>query len=142
METMETMIDGLQHFITTYKIKTRIINGKNYLVLYKRVRKNFGSLWHARSIGIHDVGAYRPGTIVKCTSWNVNRSEDCGKGLHVASFGFALLYNQFVPMIEVLVKPEDVVCVPHYCGKIRCKQLRVARVVNAHEILKLLKHGQ
>ena len=135
---METMVEGLRDFITTYKIKTRVVDKKSYLVLYKCVRKNFGSLWHIGDKNVHDVDAYRPGTIVKCTSWNVNRDEDCGSGLHVATLGFALLYNQFVPMIEVLVKPKDVVCVPKYCAKIRCKQLRVARVVSTCEITKLL----
>ena len=134
------MVKGLQKFIENFDIKTRTIGGHKYLVLYKGVRSDFGSWWvdsgqgwpRHKKMG-QDKGAYAPGNLVRCREWSTNRRNDCGKGLHVGCFDFArgFVYDRlWLVMVEVLVKPSNIVCVPINCeGKIRCKSLRVVKVV-------------
>lgn len=61
-----------------------------------------------------------------------NRDVGCSQGLHVSSFDYALGYGgSNDKIIEVVVSPENVVCVPHNTGyqKIRTCGYTVTRVV-------------
>ena len=124
------MVEGLSEFIDRFKIKTRVVNGTKYLIMYKAVRSDFGSIW-LDMVSKRDKGAYRLGMTVVCRKWSSNRRNECGKGLHVATRNFAdgfAIHGDKV--IEVLVHPKDVICVPpNTNGKIRCRRLVVARVL-------------
>lgn len=130
------MVNGLATFIKQNSIETRNINGHKHLVLYKAVRMDFGSWWlrfNGHDAGGKDKGAYAPGMTVKCRKWSSDRNYDCGRGLHVATYFRACHFARYERMriIEVLVKPSDVVCVPYFTnGKIRCKRLKVVRTVS------------
>lgn len=134
------MVEGLEEFIRRHNINTR--DGK--LVLYKAVSKEWGSLWVRMEAQKHEdgpnnghgaVGAYQPGAKVRAKVWNDNRYADCGAGLHVGTLPCAVDFldrSTFFSygdgrrrLIEVLVDPEDVVAVPFWSRKIRCKRLVV-----------------
>ena len=134
------MVDGLAEYIGTHRIKRR--GGK--LVLYKAVSKEWGSLYVRMKLGGNSgsrgiSGVYRPGTVVKARSWDNNPNSDCGEGLHVCTLRCALDYRDLSyfasddthrRLVEVLVDPEDVVCVPRWGSKIRCKKLVVVAEVD------------
>lgn len=136
------MVEGLAEFIAKCHIKTRIVDHEEYLVMYKAVRPDFGS-WYRRTLTSQskDGGAYKPGTTVDCRTWSSNRRNECGKGLHVGTRAFVKRfireichYIQRMVLIEVLVRPEDVVCVPLvHKGKIRCKRLVVVKTVSRNK---------
>lgn len=141
------MVKGLEAFIKDNNIRTH--NGK--LVLYKAVSKEWGSLWvrmkrlsevaapsssftfpELHSPGLSDV--YLPGTTVRIRKYDSDPYERCGRGLHVATLAYAIdfLDRDFFStadaqrrLIQVLVDPEDVVAVPPWSKKIRCRRLIV-----------------
>lgn len=124
----------LARFIKRYKIKMK--NGM--LVLYKAVRKDFGSWWCTNIVGKKAAsGIYTPGTEVKCRRCNRNPLEPCGQGLHVSTKKFAYRFQKSAAptIIQVLVAPEDVACVPisgwpyRPTEKIRVRRLYVDRTV-------------
>jgi len=131
-------VPGLADFVCANGIGIR--SGK--LVLYKAVSKEWGSLW-VRNITDNGVGrsnVYCLGTLVSCRRWNSDRDKGCGQGLHVGTWDCAVYFarNGFLGdfdrrVVEVLVDPEDVVCVPYqskfrsrHNKKIRCRRLLVA----------------
>jgi hypothetical protein len=122
----------LEKFVQRHNIKHIQRDGKEYLVLYKAVREDYGS-WFKRA---SSAGAYKPGNLVVCRDVSNNRNNDCGRGLHAATLDFAAKFATCdVPfVVEVLVKPQDIVCVPHGnmwgpTKKIRCKRLLVNRLI-------------
>lgn len=130
-----TFAPGLKKFIKDNNIS--IIKRDNkieYLILYKVVTKSFSPWWlhHARN---KHSGIYRPGTSVTCKEWDSHRYNTCGKGLHIGTLDFC---TEFAGMnrpyiVEVLVRPEDVVCVPiDSNGKIRCNRLLVTRLLGEY----------
>ena len=125
------MVVGLKTFIRDHEIETRIINGKLHLIMYKAVRKDYGSWWNKDLYKKIDVGAYKPKTEVVCQRLNKDRNEDCGEGLHVGTkqfaFDFWTRYFILSHIVEVLVDAEDVVVPKDTDGKIRCKRLVVLR---------------
>lgn len=142
------MVTGLKEFIAENDIEIRRIGRLKFLVLYKAVRDDYGSWWHHIMKLRNDTNAYRPGTTVRCREWSIDRDDDCGPGLHVGTWeharwfaswsdkdwstiGGKAVYLSKMRIIEVLVHPKDVVCVPKpvakHIGKIRCNCLRVVR---------------
>lgn len=123
---------GLKEFVRFNNISIIVQDNVEYLVLYKAVRADYGS-WNKSKKNKDTRGAYRPGNEVHCYRYSTNRSLSCDEGLHVGTFGFARGFiDRSKPiMIEVFVKPEDVVCVPYGygVGKIRCKKLLVNRTI-------------
>lgn len=135
----EKLAPGLQEFVKGHNVRKVHKNNKEYLVFYKAVTYNFGSWFASRRGEKFSYGAYKPGNIVKCRKWNSDRNESCSCGLHIGLFDFATNFTDpfnvsFV--IEVYVEAKDVVCVPHYYGKLRCKKLYVNRLLG-----KLIKIG-
>jgi len=148
------MVDGLEEFIDRHDIKTQ--DGK--LVLYKAVSKEYGSLWiRYYHNGTHGhCGAYKPGTLVteSARDLNTNRNESCGTGLHVGTFACAesfaahpeILCDHYAlrRIVQVLVDPDDVVCVPFEAlldldlpsahHKIRCRRLLVVAEIERKEM--------
>jgi hypothetical protein len=136
------MVEGLKEFINFFNIKWR--DGK--LVLYKAVSKEWGSLWvrmMMRNQGFCSYttrggsNVYLIGMEVRVREWDPDRYIKCGLGLHVGtkmcaehflsnSLGY---YDTGRRLIEVLVDPKDVVCVPLSGNKIRCKRLVVVREI-------------
>jgi len=138
---MDNTNTRLKKFIEKYHIETRIVNGNECLVMYKAVRWDFGS-WYYRDRPEYDMGAYKPGTVVKCNKYDRSTHMDCGEGLHVGSLRFANSFRRAfcdpvnrMRIVEVLVYPRDVVCVPSASlimrneGKVRCKKLIVLRTI-------------
>jgi len=131
------MVEGLEEFIKENKIRRR--GGK--LVLYKAVSKEWGSLYvRMNKIRNGRSNSYCVGTCVKTRRYSNSRSKGCGRGLHVATYSMALDYIEamvfFDPkdcgrrLIEVLVEPDDVVCVPYVGNKIRCRRLVVSAEID------------
>jgi hypothetical protein len=139
------MVKGLQEFIALHDIEQRD-GGK--LVFYKAVSREWGSLWvrmMAQTRGFDTstthgaANVYRIGMEVRVREWNTDRSTECGLGLHVGTKDCAKDYQEdgcFLGsgdtkrrLVEVLVDPKDVVCVPFHGSKIRCKRLVVAREI-------------
>jgi len=125
-------INGLRDFVHNNSIKTVRYDDEDYFVMYKAVRKDFGS-WH---VGSSSKGAYRPGTLVECSVFDTSRYKDCGKGLHVSTLRFASQFaGKRAPLIvEILVRPRDIVCVPFAGGKVRCRRLIVSRLIGRKAI--------
>jgi hypothetical protein len=146
------MVEGLQEFISQHNIQMR----KGKLVLYKAVSKEWGSLWVRSSARTHQEKlsetpgsskVYRLGMEVNTRRVNSYRSEECGEGLHVGTLACAKEFldcgalldftDKNRRLIEVLVDPEDVACVPHRAltspmcefHKIRCRRLVVVKTV-------------
>jgi hypothetical protein len=128
-------VRGLQTFVKDFSIKTKRVGGHKYFVFYKKVTKDFNSCWIAQHCYgaslFNSVGAYKPGTIVTCRKWDTDRIHSCSIGLHIGTLYFAESFSFLDnPIIEVLVRPQDIICVPFQeSGKIRCKRLRVARIL-------------
>ena len=127
-------IPGLRNFVKRHKIKR---DKWGRLLLFKAVRDDRNSIWITSSINFSPSSSYpapyTDGAEVSCLQYNTNRYQDCGKGLHVATFAFAKSFVYFCHqhVVLVAVEPEDVVCVPLYGGgKIRCKKLYVIGQVN------------
>ena len=118
----------LAKFIKRFRIKTK--NGM--LVLYKAVRKDLGSWWTTENSGPKAAGGiYTPGTEVKCRRCDRNPRETCGRGLHVSTESFARQFQKTAAptIIQVLVDPKDVVCVPiPYWAKKSVRKIRVRRL--------------
>jgi len=139
------MVEGLKNFIAKYGIRKK--GGK--LILYKAVSEEWGSIWVRAQFKYPDLAkggkdVYCPGKEVITRKCNVDRSLECGCGLHVGTIACALKFTHdyFLThdnhnrrrIVRVLVDPEDVVCVPHggLCfspcpesQKIRCSRLVV-----------------
>jgi len=132
------MIKRLKKFIKDNNIET--CNGK--LVLYKAVSREWGSLWVRNNAyleysnaerGTYD--AYLPSTEVRTDHWDPNPDWICTSGLHVCALAEAIKFLDPLTyfavgdtrrrLIMVLVDPDDVVAVPFYSAKIRCKRLVV-----------------
>jgi hypothetical protein len=128
------MVTGLKEFIVKNNIEIRKIGRLKFLVLYKAVRQDFGSWWwYIMKVPKDDTDAYRPGTTVKCREWSIDRNDDCGPGLHIGTWEYAYWFGIEMRIVEVLVRPKDVVCVPKPItkptNKIRCNCLRVTREI-------------
>ncbi len=151
----------LKEFVNMYHIRMR----KGKLVLYKAVTKEYGSLY---LVDINDgnlvhgcANVYLPGTEVKVEPNDVNTNPVvlCGKGLHVGTWRCAKLFasqtsfsslSKGPRIMEVLVDPKDVICVPNQsiekdtiggitifpkesAQKIRCKRLIVVKEIEKGE---------
>jgi hypothetical protein len=133
--TDECLVDGLNDFVTDNNIEIRVVRGRTYLVLYKAVRLNFLPWYNifddsTLTKRMYRLQPYKPGTVVKCRKYSTNRFDDCGPGLHVATWSWACVFRKRhnLRLVQVLVRPKDVVCVPNGVeGKIRCKKLWVTR---------------
>jgi len=126
MENKQSLVPGLKEYVNHYGIKK---DRWGRLLFYKAITNTKSSIHvqcHSRP--------YRDGACVSCTIVDYSRSQDCGKGLHVATLAFAKDFanSRYEHVVLVAVEPEDVVCVPLYgSGKIRCKKLYVyGRVSN------------
>jgi hypothetical protein len=124
---MEKLAPGLQRYIEQFHIKSRVINGTKFLVFYKAVRSNYGSFFSSKFSGEMP---YHPGNVVKVNYWSSDREQNCGPGLHVATAKWVASNYYYEHYIEVLVKPQDVVCVPKSAEKVRVKKLYVLREVS------------
>lgn len=138
--------EGLGEFIERYGIEKR--DGK--LVLYKAVAHDY---WNFVS---HDrTKRYLLGTVVTETFYNTDRRESCSYGLHVGTYKCAQefaagdVWRRDSPrIVECLVSPKDVVCVPQAAltvssivgrihpedQKIRCKRLTVIKRVHRRSL--------
>jgi hypothetical protein len=140
------MIVGLEKYIKEYNIEMVKCRGEEYLVFYKAVTLDFGSWWETYKGIYRKDPPYGPGTLVMCKECDKRREEPCGKGLHITNRNNAIIFGRTTldtgfgydsfHLIKVLVKSEDIVCVPYeaFCawysfGAIRCKKLFVAEVV-------------
>ena len=84
---------------------------------------------------------YEVGKTYKFTSYNSDEFNQCGEGGNVATLMWCLKEdteaNQF---IEVEFKVKDIVAIPYMTdGKFRVKKLKVLRMINRKEAIKLLK---
>jgi hypothetical protein len=149
----------LAEFVKKYRIEER----HGGLIFYKAVLSNYAPWCCGASMSIPDqlarkysasgyvsprpddhlmtriqtalMGVYRPGAEVKCTHYNTDRAKACGEGLHVGTLKCAMRFQSGSErIVECLVMPEDVVCVPDIavlshanglCQKVRCKRLLV-----------------
>ena len=142
MSDKQKLCEGLEKFIKDYEIQKE----GEYLVFYKTVSKEYGSLWMRRRLGME---TWRGATIrergvknvyivnrtVQTNDYSVNRRNRCGKGVHICTLEEAKEYKKCIyfncydrgrKIMKVLVKPEDIVCVPfHNNGKIRAKKIYV-----------------
>jgi hypothetical protein len=138
----------LKQYVDRYNIKTR----DGHLILYKGVTKKFEPPLH-RPKACRDKEPYKPGTLVTCRRVNRDPKKSCGAGLHVGTLDCARLFSMHLPtpdcarlfstrlfsmhgrVVQVAVKPEDVVCVPDVAlvsstawdQKIRVKRLQVLK---------------
>jgi hypothetical protein len=150
------MARGLKIFTEKYKVKQR----HGGLILYKAVCYNYAPWVAARpdhSAWDYEVnsdaqekalekalmrkyaGVYLPGTVVTCKDYDTDRDVLCGPGLHVGTLACAMrFYDDMGVIVECLVMPRDVICVPYSATnswsprlsqkeKIRCKRLQVLR---------------
>lgn len=115
---------------------------KGYLVGYKGVRDNNGSLESVNAgpaivDGIEHKSGYVPnavGSVIEMRREDVehNPSIGCSRGLHVGTWNYAKAWAQGA-VLEVHVDPADVVSVPTDCDaqKMRCSRYTVVKVLDA-----------
>jgi hypothetical protein len=139
----------LQKFVDEHSIERR----HGGLVFYKAVTKDYGPWCTAHLSSVPDElakkhgsgeaarrnckGAYEVGMVVKCDDYDTDVEESCAAGLHVGTNACARsFHNPTDRIIECLVMPEDIVCVPNTAldihswtegHKVRCKKLQVLK---------------
>jgi hypothetical protein len=126
--------DRLNMFIKHYNIEEKY----GGLILYKAVCKD-GQAWYIKT----ETAPYQPGTEVACNDYDIDPNQCCGSGLHVCPLADAKDFRTWtldvagMHIIECLVMPEDIICVPYEAAKarpleiikVRCKKLLVLRVL-------------
>ena len=60
----------------------------------------------------------------------MNRAEDCGPGINVATLDWVKKYSRGGQVWELHVDPKDIVIPYGTGGKIRCSEAKIIRKVN------------
>lgn len=149
------MDERVKQFIKLYNIK---LDKWGRLILYKAVTSDFNPWssshdaifrWEKEMVqALGKKKPYKPGTLVRCSRYDTNIKVSCSSGLHAGTFSCATAFctsylsKGTAQIIEVRVRPEDVVCVPQQAlhqwvpsesQKIRCRALYVEKVVPRKE---------